>query len=344
MEIGMIGIGRMGSGMARRLLKSGHQCTVYDQNREKLSEIVQAGAIPARDLKEFTHLLRGPRIIWIMLPAEIVDKILAELTPLLSAGDIVIDGGNSFYQDDLRRALELKGKGIYYMDVGTSGGVYGEDRGYCLMCGGEWVAFETLAPMLKDLAPGVETAERTRDRSGPPSSAENGYLHCGPAGAGHFVKMVHNGIEYGMMASLAEGLNILKGANIGKADRMIDAETAPVRNAHFYQYDFHLPDITELWRRGSVVSSWLLDLTAEALAKNPALENFSGRVSDSGEGRWTIQAAIDEGIPTPTLSAALFERFSSQGKAIFGDQVLSAMRFEFGGHVEKNHQGIIHEQ
>lgn len=344
MEIGMIGIGRMGSGMVRRLLKAGHKCIVYDHNKAQLDEIVRDGAVAATSLEEFTHLLKAPRIMWIMLPVEIVDKVILQMVPHLSPDDIVIDGGNSFYQDDVRRARELNAKGIHYMDIGTSGGIFGEERGYCLMCGGDKSSFDRLEPLLKDLAPGVELAERTGHRTGPISPAENGYLYCGTNGAGHFVKMIHNGIEYGMMASLAEGLNILKGANIGKTERLMNAETAPVRNAHFYQYDFNLADITELWRRGSVVSSWLLDLTADALSKNPDLKNFSGHVSDSGEGRWTIQAAIDEGIPTPTLSAALFERFSSQGHSMFSDQLLSAMRFEFGGHIEKDQQGLSHEQ
>lgn len=326
MEIGIIGTGRMGSGMIRRLLKAGHRCVAYDKNPKNLEGVTKAGAQSVKDLKEFTKELKAPRVVWIMLPVEIVDQVISEITPFLSRGDIVIDGGNSFYQDDVRRAHTLAKSGIHYMDIGTSGGVYGEERGFCLMCGGEKSAFEHLEPLLRDLAP------------------DQGYLYCGQVGAGHFVKMVHNGIEYGMMASIAEGLNILKGANIGKKNRLSDAETAPVRDAEFYQYDFNIAEIAEVWRRGSVVSSWLLDLTAEALAKNPDLTNFSGHVSDSGEGRWTIQAAIDEGIPVPTLSAALFERFSSQGKSMFGDQVLSAMRFGFGGHVEKRFEGRAHEQ
>lgn len=326
MEIGIIGTGRMGSGMIRRLLKAGHRCVAFDKNPKNLEGVAKAGAQSVKDLKEFTKELKEPRVVWIMLPVEIVDQVISEITPFLSRGDIIIDGGNSFYQDDVRRAYTLAKSGIHYMDIGTSGGVYGEERGFCLMCGGEKSAFQHLEPLLRDLAP------------------DQGYLYCGQVGAGHFVKMVHNGIEYGMMASIAEGLNILKGANIGKKNRLSDAETAPVRDAEFYQYDFNIAEIAEVWRRGSVVSSWLLDLTAEALAKNPDLTNFSGHVSDSGEGRWTIQAAIDEGIPVPTLSAALFERFSSQGKSMFGDQVLSAMRFGFGGHVEKRFEGRAHEQ
>jgi 6-phosphogluconate dehydrogenase len=335
MQLGMIGLGRMGANMVRRLVSAGHQCVVYDRNGEAVAALAGEGTIGASSLEDLVEKLQEPRAVWLMVPAAVVDKTLNDLAPLLKAADIVIDGGNSYYVDDIRRSKELRSRGIHYIDVGTSGGVWGLQRGYCQMIGGEKEVVEHLDPIFKSLAPGRGSIVRTPGREKVFSTAENGYLHCGPSGAGHFVKMVHNGIEYGLMAAYAEGLNILHLANVGKDEHMVDAETTPLRNAEQYQYDFNLADITELWRRGSVVASWLLDLTASALQKQPALNNFSGRVSDSGEGRWTVAAAIDEGAPAPVLSAALFERFTSRGQNDFANRVLSAMRFEFGGHVEK---------
>ena len=336
MELGMIGLGRMGANMVRRLLKAEHQCVVYDRSAEAVQALVNEGAVGAASLAEFIAKMQTPRAIWLMIPAALVDSTLEELSSLVSADDIVIDGGNSYYIDDIRRSQELKTKNIHYVDVGTSGGVWGLERGYCQMIGGEAEVVAHLDPIFKTLAPGRATVPPTKGRSDE-GTAQEGYLHCGPAGAGHFVKMVHNGIEYGLMAAYAEGLNVLHHANIGQLDHAKDAETTPLRYPDHYQYDFNLADITELWRRGSVVASWLLDLTAIALAEQPKLEDFSGRVSDSGEGRWTIAAAIEEGVPVPVLSAALFQRFSSRGEADFANKILSAMRLQFGGHSEKKH-------
>ena len=335
MELGMIGLGRMGSSMVRRLLRAGHRCVVFDLHREAVQGLVKEGAIGTTSLDDFARRLEKPRAAWMMVPAAAVDQTLNALVPLLERDDVVIDGGNSYYHDDLRRAAELKPKGIHYLDVGTSGGVWGLDRGYCLMIGGDEAAVRRLDPIFAALAPGIETASRTPGREKSSGSAERGYLHCGPAGAGHFVKMVHNGIEYGLMAAYAEGLNILHHANAGKQQRTSDAETTPLRHPEDYPYDLNLADITEVWRRGSVIASWLLDLTASALLGSPDLAKFKGRVSDSGEGRWTIAAAIDESVPAPVLSAALYDRFSSRGEADFADKVLSAMRYGFGGHEEK---------
>ena len=334
MEIGMIGLGRMGANMVRRLMKDGHRCVVYDRSAEAVDSLVKEGAVGSSSMADCVEKLQRPRALWLMIPAAFVDSTLSELVPIVSADDIVIDGGNSYYIDDIRRATELKANGIHYVDVGTSGGVWGLERGYCQMIGGEAEIVSRLDPIFKTLAPGRTSIEPTKGR-GNNSTAEEGYLHCGPAGAGHFVKMVHNGIEYGLMAAYAEGLNVLQHANVGRLDHAKDAETTPLRYPEHYQYDFNLADITELWRRGSVVASWLLDLTAIALAEKPTLEDFSGRVSDSGEGRWTINAAVDEGVPVPVLSAALFQRFSSRGEADFANKILSAMRKQFGGHVEK---------
>ena len=334
MEIGMIGLGRMGANMVRRLLKGKHRCVVYDRSTDAVQTLVKEGAVGATSLSDFINQLQTPRAIWLMIPAALVDSTLHELSGIIAGNDIIIDGGNSYYIDDIRRSKELKSKGIHYVDVGTSGGVWGLERGYCQMIGGEKEIVTHLDPIFKTLAPGRMSVPPTPGRSDN-STAQEGYLHCGPAGAGHFVKMVHNGIEYGLMAAYAEGLDVLHHANVGKLDHAKDAETTPLREPEHYQYDFNLADITELWRRGSVVASWLLDLTAIALAEEPTLESFSGRVSDSGEGRWTINAAIDEGAPVPVLSAALFERFSSRGEADFANKILSAMRKQFGGHVEK---------
>ena len=336
MELGMIGLGRMGANMVRRLLKGEHQCVVYDRSAEAVQALVNEGAVGAASLAELIAKMQTPRAIWLMIPAALVDSTLEELSSLVSADDIVIDGGNSYYIDDIRRSQELKTKNIHYVDVGTSGGVWGLERGYCQMIGGEAEVVTHLDPIFKTLAPGRATVPPTKGRSDE-GTAQEGYLHCGPAGAGHFVKMVHNGIEYGLMAAYAEGLNVLHHANVGQLDHEKDAETTPLRYPDHYQYDFNLADITELWRRGSVVASWLLDLTAIALAEQPKLEDFSGRVSDSGEGRWTIAAAIEEGVPVPVLSAALFQRFSSRGEADFANKILSAMRLQFGGHSEKKH-------
>ncbi len=337
MQLGMIGLGRMGANMVRRLIKGGHDCVVFDMSQAAVQALAQERATGAASREDFVKKLKTPRAIWLMVPAAVVDQTIADLVPLLDAGDILIDGGNSYYVDDIRRAKELGAKGIHYVDVGTSGGVWGLERGYCMMIGGEPATVAHLDPIFAQLAPGIGTIARTVGREESRSSAEHGYLHCGQNGAGHFVKMVHNGIEYGLMAAYAEGLGILRNANIGKRTHAVDAETTPLRDPEQYQYDMNLADIAELWRRGSVVSSWLLDLTASALAKDPSLDKFAGRVSDSGEGRWTIQAAIDEAVPAPVLTTALFERFSSRGEADFQNKLLSAMRFEFGGHVEKPH-------
>ncbi len=340
MELGMIGLGRMGSNMVRRLMRAGRQCVVYDIHPEAVQALVKQGAAGATSLEDFVQKLSKPRAIWMMLPAAAVDPTLQALVPLLQRDDVIIDGGNSYYRDDIRRAAELRGKGIFYVDVGTSGGVWGIERGYCLMIGGDEAAVRRLLPIFAALAPGIQAAPRTpgRDKVNA-STAEQGYLHCGPAGAGHFVKMVHNGIEYGVMAAYAEGLNILHHANAGKQRQALDAETAPLRRPEYYQYDLNLPDIAEVWRRGSVIASWLLDLTALELLGSPDLANFQGKVSDSGEGRWTVMAAIDESAPAPVISAALYDRFSSRGQADFADKVLSAMRYGFGGHVEKKGDG-----
>ncbi len=336
MQLGLIGLGRMGAFMAQRLLGRGQDVVVFNRTVSRAVEFArERGGEAATTLEEFVQKLETPRAIWMMVPAGVVDEQIDELLPLLSPGDILIDGGNSYYLDDLRRAEALKSKQIHYVDVGTSGGVWGLDRGYCLMIGGEKETVEHLDPVFKDLAPGVDATTRTPGREKVGGTAEHGYLHCGPSGAGHFVKMIHNGIEYGLMAAYAEGLNILQNANAGALTRVADAETAPLRNPEHYQYEFNLADVTELWRRGSVIGSWLLDLTASALLENPDLSNFAGRVSDSGEGRWTILAAVEEGVPANVLSAALYERFGSRGNAEFANKVLSAMRFKFGGHVER---------
>jgi 6-phosphogluconate dehydrogenase len=333
-QLGMIGLGRMGANMARRLLAGGHQCVVFDRSPKAVEELTEDKAIGASSLADLAKKLTMPRAVWLMVPAAVVDSTIADLLPQLASGDILIDGGNSYYVDDIRRAKELAGRGIHYVDVGTSGGVWGRERGYCLMIGGEPDVVRHLDPIFARLAPGIGDISRTPGREEIGGTAERGYLHCGPNGAGHFVKMVHNGIEYGLMAAYAEGLGILRAANIGRRSRAQDAETSPLRVPEHYQYDFDLRDVTEVWRRGSVVASWLLDLTAASLVKDPALAEFSGRVSDSGEGRWTINAAIDEGVPVPVLSASLYQRFSSRGEADFEDRVLSAMRYEFGGHRE----------
>ena len=341
MELGLIGLGRMGANMAHRLLRAGHTVVGYARHASTVQSHLQEGSISAgaSSLADIVNQLAKPRAIWLMVPAASVDATLAELVPLLAPGDVVIDGGNSYYHDDIRRAAELAKHSIHYVDVGTSGGVWGLERGYCLMIGGEDDVVQRLDPIFDTLAPGINAASRTPGREEIGGTAEKGYLHCGPNGAGHFVKMVHNGIEYGIMAAYAEGLNILHHANIGKQQQAIDAETAPLQNPEYYQYDFNLPDVAEVWRRGSVIASWLLDLTASALLKSPQLAEFGGRVSDSGEGRWTITAAIDEAVPVHVLSSALFERFSSRGEADFADKLLSAMRFEFGGHLEKAGEG-----
>jgi 6-phosphogluconate dehydrogenase len=335
MQLGMVGLGRMGSNMVRRLLKEGHDCVVFDMSPKPVQELVAEGASGARELKDLVDKLEKPRALWLMVPAGVVDETIARIAPLMEAGDILIDGGNSYYIDDIRRAKELAPRRIHYVDVGTSGGVWGLERGYCMMIGGPEAAVRHLDPIFKTLAPGPGDIPPTPGREKIGGTAELGYLNCGPSGAGHFVKMVHNGIEYGLMAAYAEGMNVLRNANVGKRQHAVDAETTPLRDPELYQYDLNLRDIAELWRRGSVVASWLLDLTASALAKDPSLANFAGRVSDSGEGRWTIKAAIDEAVPAPVLSTALYQRFSSRGEADFGDKLLSAMRYEFGGHVEK---------
>jgi 6-phosphogluconate dehydrogenase len=336
MQLGMIGLGRMGANMVRRLLKGGVQCAVFDRSEKAVAELVKEKATGAASLAKFVNSLTKPRAVWLMVPVGAVDRTIADLLPLLERGDILIDGGNSYYVDDIRRAKELTPRGIHYVDVGTSGGVWGLERGYCMMIGGEVDVVKHLDPIFATLAPGRGDIPRTPGREKAGGTSEHGYLHCGPSGAGHFTKMVHNGIEYGVMAAYAEGLAVLKAANIGKKQPgAVDAETTPLRDPEHYQYDLHLPDITEVWRRGSVIASWLLDLTAAALIQDPALSRFAGRVSDSGEGRWTIKAAIDEGVPAHVLSSALYERFSSRGEADFADRLLSAMRYEFGGHLEK---------
>jgi len=335
MQLGMVGLGRMGANMVRRLMNKGQECVVFDVSSKAVAELTKQGATGAASLADFIKKLNQPRAIWLMVPAAVVDSTISQLAALLDPGDILIDGGNSYYVDDIRRAKELDPKGIHYVDVGTSGGVWGRERGYCMMIGGEPEPVRRLDPILAALAPGRGDIPRTPGREKIGGTAESGYLHCGPSGAGHFVKMVHNGIEYGLMAAYAEGLGILKSANVGKRERTVDAETTPLRDPEHYRYDLDLRDIAEVWRRGSVIASWLLDLTASSLVKDPSLSEFAGRVSDSGEGRWTLKAAIDEGVPAPVLSASLYQRFSSRGEADFEDKVLSAMRFQFGGHLEK---------
>jgi 6-phosphogluconate dehydrogenase len=336
MQVGMIGLGRMGANMVRRWIRGGHQCVVFDLNSDAVKELVKEGATGASSLDDFTKKLSKPRVTWLMVPAAVVERMLGELTGRFESGDIIVDGGNSYYIDDIRRAKELARKGLHYVDSGTSGGVWGLERGYCQMIGGEPEIVKHLDSLFATLAPPMDSAPRTPGREkSTPSTAEHGYLHCGPNGAGHFVKMVHNGIEYGIMAAYAEGLNVLRHANIGKKKAEVDAETTPLRDPELYQYDLNLTEVAEVWRRGSVIASWLLDLTAQALLEDPELKGFAGRVSDSGEGRWTVDAAIDEGVPAYVLSAALYERFSSRGAADFADKLLSAMRYEFGGHKEK---------
>jgi len=335
MQLGMVGLGRMGANMVRRLLKGGHECVVFDMSPAAVTELAKENAVGAASLVDLVKKLEKPRAVWLMVPAGVVDKTIADVLPALEPDDILIDGGNSYYIDDIRRAKELAPRRIHYVDVGTSGGVWGLERGYCMMIGGEKSVVEHLDPIFAALAPGRGDIPPTPGREKIGGTAEQGYLQCGPNGAGHFVKMVHNGIEYGIMAAYAEGLGVLRSANVGRQTHAADAETTPLRESEHYQYDLNLPDITELWRRGSVIASWLLDLTASALAKDPALAHFAGRVSDSGEGRWTIKAAIDEAVPAHVLTAALYERFSSRGEAEFADKLLSAMRYEFGGHIEK---------
>ena len=339
MQLGMIGLGRMGSNMVRRVMADGHECVVYDRNSSPIDELADEGATPARTMQELVAAMERPRHIWVMIPAAVVGRAVDELAPLLDEGDTIIDGGNSLYRDDVDRSGPLLAEhGIHYLDVGTSGGVHGLERGYCLMIGGDREAVEELEPIFTSLAPGVDAAARTPGREGDPSPAEQGWLHCGPSGAGHFVKMIHNGIEYGLMAAYAEGINVLSKANVGAGDRPADAEAAPLGGAKYYQYDFDLGAVTEVWRRGSVVTSWLLDLTAQALLNDPVLDEYAGYVGDSGEGRWTINAAVDEGVPAPVLSAALYQRFSSRGRSDMSDKVLSAMRAGFGGHQEQKNQ------
>jgi len=335
MQLGMIGLGRMGANMVRRLIKNGHNCVVFDRSPATVSALAKEKAVGTSSLADFVKNLDRPRAIWLMVPAAVVDESISELLPLLDADDILIDGGNSYYIDDIRRAKELAPKSIHYVDVGTSGGVWGLERGYCMMIGGETDMVKHLDPIFSTLAPGIGDIARTPGRQKPKGTSENGYLHCGPNGAGHFVKMVHNGIEYGLMAAYAEGLSILRSANVGNQKQGIDAETTPLRDPEHYRYDLDLSDIAEVWRRGSVIASWLLDLTATALQEDLTLSKFAGRVSDSGEGRWTIKAAIDEGVPVPVLTSSLFERFESRGEAAFADKLLTAMRFQFGGHLEK---------
>jgi len=336
MQLGMIGLGRMGANMARRLIRGGQQCVVFNRSPEPVRELVKEKAIGATSLADLVRKLDKPRAVWLMVPAAVVDQFIADLSPLLEAGDVLIDGGNSYYVDDIRRAKELQPKGIHYVDVGTSGGIWGLERGYCMMIGGESDVVQHLDPVFATLAPGVGEIPRTPGREKLVDTAEQGYLHCGPNGAGHFVKMVHNGIEYGIMAAYAEGLGVLKSANIGREQGQADAETTPLRDPEHYQYNLNLADVAEVWRRGSVIASWLLDLTASALIADPQLTKFAGRVSDSGEGRWTIKAAIDEGVPVPVLTTALYQRFASRGEADYQDKLLSAMRFGFGGHLEKS--------
>ena len=335
MQLGMIGLGRMGANMVRRLMRAGHECVVFDLSPDSVKALADEGAVGSDSMEDFIAKLETPRAVWLMVPAAVVDSTLDAVVPLLDEGDCVIDGGNSYYRDDMRRSARLAEHGLDYIDVGTSGGIWGLDRGYCLMIGGPDGAVGRLDPIFAALAPGVDAAPRTAGRDGSPSTAEQGYLHCGPSGAGHFVKMVHNGIEYGVMAAYAEGLNVLKNANAGKREQEADAETAPLEHSEYYQYDVDIPEVAELWRRGSVIGSWLLDLTAQALQESPELAEYEGRVSDSGEGRWTSIAAIEEGVPVPVLSMALYSRFASRGLDDFADKVLSAMRREFGGHAEK---------
>jgi 6-phosphogluconate dehydrogenase len=335
----MIGLGRMGANMVRRLVRHEHECVVFDVSPDAIANLARDGAVASSSIPDLAAKMAKPRAVWIMVPAAIVDETIDKLVAVLEPGDIIIDGGNSYYRDDIDRAKRLKPKGLHYVDVGTSGGVWGLERGYCMMIGGEKEVVQHLDPVFLALAPGIDAAPRTAGREEAGGTAEQGYLHCGPNGAGHFVKMVHNGIEYGLMAAYAEGMNVLRAANAGTKEQKADAETTPLRNPEYYQYDFNLTDISEVWRRGSVVASWLLDLMADALSKDPQLSNFGGRVSDSGEGRWTVTAAIDEGVPAHVLSAALYERFSSRGNADFADKILSAMRFEFGGHIEKPKAG-----
>jgi 6-phosphogluconate dehydrogenase len=335
MQLGMIGLGRMGANMVRRLIRKGHNCVVFDRSAEAVNDLVKENAAGATSLQDLVKKLAKPRAVWLMVPAGVVDQTIADLLPYLEAGDILIDGGNSYYIDDIKRAKELAPRKIHYVDVGTSGGVWGLERGYCMMIGGEKEIVQRLDPIFSALAPGIGDIPLTPGRERLDGTAEQGYLHCGPNGGGHFVKMVHNGIEYGVMAAYAEGLSVLRSANIGKRQDHIDAETTPLRDPEHYQYDFNLRDVAEVWRRGSVIASWLLDLTAISLVEDPGLAKFAGRVSDSGEGRWTIKAAIDEAVPTPVLTASLYERFSSRGEADFANKVLSAMRFQFGGHLEK---------
>jgi 6-phosphogluconate dehydrogenase len=335
MQLGMVGLGRMGANLVRRLMRDGHRCVVYDVNPEAVKQLEEEGATGATSMQELVDKLEQPRAVWLMLPAAIVDSTLDALTPLLEPGDAVVDGGNSYYRDDITRAERLVAQDIHYVDCGTSGGVWGLERGYCLMIGGETEVVTRLDPIFKTIAPGAGSAEPTPSRTGRDGTAVDGYLHCGPSGAGHFVKMVHNGVEYGMMAAIAEGLSVIKHANAGKVSRDVDAETTPLRDSWAYQYDFDVAEVAEVWRRGSVVGSWLVDLIANALARSPDLDNFSGRVSDSGEGRWTVLAAVDEGVPAPVITTSLFERFESRHLGDFTDKVLSAMRSEFGGHAEK---------
>jgi 6-phosphogluconate dehydrogenase len=333
-QLGMVGLGRMGANIVRRLMRDGHECVVYDVDPNAIKELEGEGATGSSSMENFIQELVKPRVVWVMIPAAITGKIVNQIADLLEPGDIIIDGGNSYYRDDVDRAAALSERGLKYVDIGTSGGVFGLERGFCLMVGGETEVVQHIDPLLRTIAPGVDAAPRTPGATGDPTPAENGYLHCGPPGAGHFVKMVHNGIEYGVMAAYAEGLNILHKANIGKELQQASAEETPMREPQYYQYDINVAEVAEVWRRGSVIASWLLDLTADALAKSPTLEEFSGRVSDSGEGRWTLLAAIDEAVPAPVLSSALFERFSSRGEGSFANQLLSAMRSEFGGHHE----------
>ena len=335
MQLGMVGLGRMGSSMVRRLIRGGHECVVYDRAQQAVKDLVKEKAVGAASPADLVKKLAKPRAVWLMVPAAVVDQTIADLLPSLEKGDTLIDGGNSYYVDDIRRAKELASKGIHYVDVGTSGGVWGLERGYCMMIGGEKDVVQDLDPIFATLAPGTGETPRTPGREKIGDTAEQGYLHCGPNGAGHFVKMVHNGIEYGIMAAYAEGLGVLRDANVGKQQNEADAETTPLRDPEHYQYDLNLADVAEVWRRGSVIASWLLDLTASALTADPKLSKFAGRVSDSGEGRWTIKAAIDEGVPVPVLTTALYERFASRGEADYQDKLLSAMRFGFGGHLEK---------
>jgi 6-phosphogluconate dehydrogenase len=341
MQLGMIGLGRMGANMVRRLIKSGHSCVVFDRSAQAISELVHDHAVGADSLVDFVKKLKTPRALWLMVPAAVVDETIADLLPHLEPGDVLIDGGNSYYIDDIKRAKDLAPRKIHYVDVGTSGGVWGLERGYCMMIGGEKEVVEHLDPIFSTLAPGKGDISRTPGRERLDGTAEQGYLYCGPSGAGHFVKMVHNGIEYGIMAAYAEGLSVLRSANVGKRQEGIDAETTPLRDPEHYQYDMDLKNIAEVWRRGSVIASWLLDLTATALTQDPGLSKFAGRVSDSGEGRWTIKAAIDEAVPTPVITASLYERFSSRGEADYADKLLSAMRFEFGGHLEKPAEKVV---